>query len=224
MSTQSDTKAAASRRDGKPKRGPGRPRDSSYDAVILREVLREISAEGIKGLSVQRVADRAGVAKATVRLRWPNRLELILAALETTTAMLSRPETGTLRGDLEHVVREYADVYRTEELMRLYSYVQAEQNHNPAFLERFQAIVAQPANQIVIDALVEAQLRGQARKDVDVYVVARCLVGSLYLEGITKDSAITVEFEQQLVEFVLAAIEVTPSVRVRAKRSPAASA
>jgi AcrR family transcriptional regulator len=190
------------------KRRPGRPRDASYEATILKEALHEISVHGIRRFSVQRVADRAEVAKATVRLRWPGREELIMAALTSTKLRISKPDTGTLRGDLTQIVREWAAVYNAEEMMRLYGHVQAEQNGNPEFFEWFQQAVAGPANQIVIDAIAAAQQSGEARSDIDADVIARCLVGSLYLEGIARHSEITAQFQGQLVELILVAIEV----------------
>lgn len=201
----------------KPKRGPGRPRDASYEATILEEALREISMHGIKRFSVQRVADRAQLAKATVRLRWPDRDELVLAALSTTKVRISSPETGSLRGDLTALVREYAAVYNDEELMRLFGRVQAEQNDNPAFFEQFQTAIAQPANQIVIDVIAAAQQRGEARPDAEPHAVARCLVGSLYLEGIAQHSEISAEFERQLVELILVAVGAAQSPAGRRK-------
>lgn len=204
-----------------PKRRPGRPRETGYDTIILREVLREISAHGFKRFSVQRVADAAGVAKATVRLRWPDRDQLIMAGLGTTSARVSRPDTGTLRGDLAHIVHEYAGVYRSEELMRLFGHLQAEQNDNPVFFEQYQSTVGRPAHQIVIDTIEEAQRRGEARKDIDPGAVARLLVGSLYLESITGRNRIAADFEEQIVELIASAIEVRPAPRQRRGSSAA---
>ena len=202
------TKRAMSKRDSDGRRAPGRPRDPSYDARILREVLKEIASNGFRQFSVQRVADRAGVAKTTVRLRWPKRDELILAGLGTTSASVSRPETGSLRGDIKEVVHQYAEVYRDEELMRLYAHLQAEQNDNPIFFEQFQESVARPALQIVLDVIVDAQERGEARPDADPLAVARCLVGSLYLQSIANRTDISVAFEAQIVELMCTALAV----------------
>lgn len=200
------TKRAVSKADTDGRRAPGRPRDPSYDARILREVLKEIAQNGFRQFSVQRVADRAGVAKTTVRLRWPKRDELILAGLGTTSASVSKPETGSLRGDITEVVHQYAEVYRDEELMRLYAHLQAEQNDNPIFFEQFQESIARPANQIVLDVIVDAQERGEARTDAAPLAVARCLVGSLYLQSIANRTDISVDFEAQIVELLCAAL------------------
>ena len=199
---------AVSKDGSEPRRAPGRPRDPSYDARILEEVLKEIASNGFRQFSVQRVADRAGVAKATVRLRWPQRDELILAGLRTTSASVSRPDTGSLRGDLAEMVHQYAEVYRSEKLMRLYAHLQAEQNDNPVFFEQFQSMVARPANQIVLDVLEDAQQRGDARPDADPLATARCLVGSLYLQSISERTNISAAFEAQIVDLMYTAIAV----------------
>jgi AcrR family transcriptional regulator len=189
------------------RRRPGRPRDASYDPIILREVLREISEHGFKRFSVQRVADRAGVARATVRLRWPDRDRLILDGLATTRAAITMPSTGSLRGDLRHVVREWADVFRSEELMRLFGHLQAEQNDDSVFFERYQSAIARPANQIVVEVIERAVQRGEVRSGVNALAAARCLVGSLYLHSTMARGAITPEFEGDIVDLVAASVE-----------------
>jgi AcrR family transcriptional regulator len=194
-----------------PKRSPGRPRDASYDALILGEVLHELSVHGFRRFSVQRVADRAGVAKATVTLRWPDRDKLILDGLGLMSTTMSEPDTGTLRGDLRHTVHEWAELYRSEELMRLFGQLQAEQNDNPIFFESFQSGYARPANGIAVQVIENARRRGEVRAGVDPVAAARCLVGSLYLHAIM-DRTITPAFEEQIVDLVVCAVERPPSL------------
>ena len=59
----------------------GRPRSTEADRAIIDAVLEEVIAEGIDGMSIEQVAARAGVAKATVYRRWPNKEALLLDAV-----------------------------------------------------------------------------------------------------------------------------------------------
>src|SRR5215212_11839374 len=71
---------------GTEKRGRGRPRREGADEEILdvaRAMLRE---SGDRTLTVDAVADRAGVAKTTVYRRWPSKRALIAAAIEPLIA------------------------------------------------------------------------------------------------------------------------------------------
>jgi len=62
-------------------RGRGRPRREGADEEILA-VAREMLAEhGYRELTVDEVAERAGVAKTTVYRRWPSKGSLVAAAI-----------------------------------------------------------------------------------------------------------------------------------------------
>lgn len=78
-----------------PRRPRGRPRVAGLDEKIL-EAARQVVAElGVAGASVTAIAERAGVGKPTVYLRWPNRLHVIEAAIEGTRADCT-PETDSV--------------------------------------------------------------------------------------------------------------------------------
>ena len=63
------------------KRKRGRPRDPGADRRIL-EAARLVAAElGISGASMSAIADRSGVGKPTIYLRWANRADLMVAAV-----------------------------------------------------------------------------------------------------------------------------------------------
>lgn len=64
-----------------PKRGRGRPRREGADDEILavtREMLRET---GYNAVTLDAVAEHAGVAKTTLYRRWPSKSALVAAAL-----------------------------------------------------------------------------------------------------------------------------------------------
>src|SRR4051812_3134733 len=55
----------------------GRPRDTDVDRRVLAAARETIEAHGYAGLSVDAVAERAGVAKTTVYRRWPSKAWLV---------------------------------------------------------------------------------------------------------------------------------------------------
>ncbi|EPX62115.1 transcriptional regulator, TetR family [Cystobacter fuscus DSM 2262] len=68
---------------------------------MLEVVLSELDRVGHEKLAFEQVAARAGVNKVTLYRHWPTKLELIRAALlRVSDETPSRPDTGTLRGDL----------------------------------------------------------------------------------------------------------------------------
>lgn len=78
----------------------GRPRDPEVDERITRAAAQVYGAEGWARFSVDAVARRAGVGKASIYLRWPNKEALLAAALATRLAGVRDIDTGSVRDDL----------------------------------------------------------------------------------------------------------------------------
>ncbi|SDU77346.1 TetR/AcrR family transcriptional regulator [Jiangella alkaliphila] len=88
----------------------GRPRDPEADRRIREAAAGLLLEHGIDGMTVDAVAERAGVGKATLYRRWASKDELALAAAEALFGLEVRvPDTGTLLGDLTEV---YTDLLR----------------------------------------------------------------------------------------------------------------
>lgn len=67
--------------ESSPRRGRGRPRREGADEEILSVALELLREKGYRDLTVDAVAERAGVAKTTVYRRWPSKGVLVAAAL-----------------------------------------------------------------------------------------------------------------------------------------------
>lgn len=63
------------------RRPRGRPRDPSIDARVLAATREVVADVGVRGASMSAIAERAGVGKPTIYLRWPNLGALVLAAV-----------------------------------------------------------------------------------------------------------------------------------------------
>lgn len=92
---------------GKPEVEPapskgGRPRDDSREQAILDAAVELIVDKGYDVMSIEAVATRAGVSKATVYRRWPGKAELVADAIRrmSDNHETELDDTGSLRGDL----------------------------------------------------------------------------------------------------------------------------
>lgn len=84
---------------GTEKRGRGRPRREGADEEIL-DVARAMLRDGRdRALTVDAVAERAGVAKTTVYRRWPSKRALLAAAIEPLIAS-RKDEVDALLGQI----------------------------------------------------------------------------------------------------------------------------
>jgi AcrR family transcriptional regulator len=90
-------------------RPPGRPRSSHADAAIIDAVLG-LLAQGttVEALTMEAVAARAGVGKATIYRRFADKDELVLAAVEAVKPRPPEPAGESVRDDLIAIARHVA--------------------------------------------------------------------------------------------------------------------
>ena len=65
-------------------RGPGRPRSEKARKAVIRSTLKLLERVGFNELSIEAVAAKAGVGKATVYRWWKNKAELARRTAPTT--------------------------------------------------------------------------------------------------------------------------------------------
>jgi AcrR family transcriptional regulator len=88
---------------------PTRRRGDALLDAIFAATLDELAESGYAALSIERVAERARTGKASIYRRWPNRLDLVIDALDhTMPAATAPPDTGSVRGDLLVILRQVA--------------------------------------------------------------------------------------------------------------------
>jgi AcrR family transcriptional regulator len=86
----------------------GRPRDHARDEAIHEAALEVLSEVGYDRTTVEAIAVRAHVSKATIYRRYKNKQELLMAAMgEHAACSLPQIDTGSLRGDLIELISEH---------------------------------------------------------------------------------------------------------------------
>ncbi|GAB92412.1 TetR/AcrR family transcriptional regulator [Gordonia rhizosphera] len=90
--------------DQQPTRGRGRPRDPVLDERILRATRALVAEVGYHRVSMESIAARAGVGKATLYRRWPTKADVITDAFRSELAAPPTPDTGSVPHDaLDHL-------------------------------------------------------------------------------------------------------------------------
>jgi AcrR family transcriptional regulator len=97
---------------GNASRPRGRPRDMAAHAAILRAAAEILEEDGVTALTMEGVAQRAGVGKPTLYRSWRNAQELAMAALIETQKAPPAPRTTTSAlEDLRQQLRKVAAVF-----------------------------------------------------------------------------------------------------------------
>ncbi|GAA4562620.1 TetR/AcrR family transcriptional regulator [Planotetraspora kaengkrachanensis] len=90
---------------GRPGAGHTRRRGAALEEAIMQAAVDELTESGYSGLTMDKVAARAGTNKNAIYRRWPNRLALGLAAYRQLASTVPPPDTGDLRGDALELLR-----------------------------------------------------------------------------------------------------------------------
>lgn len=161
-------------------RPPGRPRSPEADRAILRAAVDLLADEGYGGVTMEGVAARAGVGKATVYRRWPCKSALVVDAVTACRESGGTPpNTGSARDDLLVFVRGFMHHLRTSDAARVMPALVAELSRNPELAAEFREGFVQPRRAKVLDAVRRGVDRGEVRAGVDPDLVADGVVALL---------------------------------------------
>ncbi len=158
-------------------RPPGRPRDTRCDEAIISATLHVLASSGFSGLSMEAVATRAGVGKATVYRRWATKEALVADALATLADTFEPVDTGSLRDDLV----AWIDAVRRHNIQTLSGRIMprllAEKDAHPDLFDTYRERVIAPSRERVAVVLRRGVASGELAQDVDIDMVTDMLVG-----------------------------------------------
>jgi AcrR family transcriptional regulator len=155
----------------------GRPRSEEAHRAILEATLSLLVDVGYSGLTVEGVAQRAGVGKATIYRRWPSKLPLVIEAFRQLPG-LEEADTGDLATDLEQMLKSYLRTYHSTPLGAVVPSLAGELPHNPELMELF-APVVRARRQPLLRALERAVARGEIPADLDLDLAADLIFGPI---------------------------------------------
>jgi AcrR family transcriptional regulator len=81
-------------------RRPGRPRDVTVEARVLGATQNVLIEVGFDQLTIDAVAERCGMSRATIYRRWKDKTALVVDAASALLESPPAPDTGDLRTDL----------------------------------------------------------------------------------------------------------------------------
>ena len=182
-------------------RAPGRPRDPRVDAAVAAATLELLAEDGYAGLTVDHIAARAGVGKAGLYRRWPDKESVVLAALALGGQRPAAPDTGSLRGDLLAFLTALVR-YRAKHLDAVAA-VSGEALTSERIGRAFREHVVTPVTDAVRVVLERAVARGEVPATADLEVLASAPVALLFtrrlLSGEHPDEAFVRRVVDQLV-------------------------
>ena len=160
-------------------RGPGRPRDERADRAILDAALELLAEVGPTGLSVEEVAARAGVSKATIYRRFQTKDDLVVGCLSgLAVALPDGMPDGDVHDRLVFLVERWWDSYVVSPNGQVFHRVLAHAKSNPRLFEAFYDEVIEPRRELFRSVLRDAVAAGEIRPDADLELVVTMIIGT----------------------------------------------
>ena len=182
----------------------GRPRSAECDRAILAAALGEYAERGLEGMSVDAVAARAGVSKATIYRRYPSKVELVVAAAFTLASEVAiKPDTGTLRGDLTASLRSLRAMLDDPVLGSATRMLVVDATGNDELAQMHTEFV-RGRRQGTFEAFERAIARGELRADIDFDFVADQLGAPLFYRHLVLHDHVDDAYLDRVVDNLIA--------------------
>jgi len=186
----------------------GRPRSEKAREAILDAAAELLLARGLGAVSMDTVAERAGVSKATIYRWWPTKETLALDALHHEWAAARPParETGSLRADLLSLLRPWVRLVGKRPYGRVIAALITEAQTDPVFAKEYRERFVEPRRAQARPILEREIGRGELPATTDVELALDLLYGPLYHRLLHGHAPLNERFLRDLVDTVLAGL------------------
>jgi AcrR family transcriptional regulator len=187
-------------------RSPGRPRSERAHRAILQAANDLLESEEFAAVTVEAIAERAGVSKATVYRWWPNRAAVVMDGfLSIVSSQVPFPHTGRAREDIRIHMRRLAEAF-SGKIGSTVAALIAEGQSNPELAEalrsRWLSVRREEAREI-LELGIE---RGELRDDIDPEVAVDVLYGPIYYRLLVGHAPLDNDFADALADHVFAGL------------------
>ena len=185
----------------------GRPRSEKAHHAIVQAAAELLLERGLAEVSMDAVAARAGVSKATIYRWWPSKETLALDALyhEWENVPPAR-DTGSLRGDLLSVLRPWARLASTRPYGRVIAALITEAQTDPAFASHYRERFVEPRRDQARVIFRRAIERGEIPADTKTEVALDLLYGPLYHRLLHGHAPLNAQFVGDVIDTVVVGI------------------
>jgi AcrR family transcriptional regulator len=184
--------------------GPGRPRDPALDRRIRGAAHRVFRERGWIHATMEEVASRADVSKATLYRRYPSKAALAFDAwVGDRDERFPNTDTGSVWGDLTAFVLGTAQMAVTGGWSVVLPGLLAERRTDPEVAAAIDGVLSWRFG--VVEQIVQrAKARGEIRHDVDPHDLHELIDGRLILRVLMTGDPLDMTFTDRLLDDVTA--------------------
>jgi TetR/AcrR family transcriptional regulator of autoinduction and epiphytic fitness len=178
------------------------PRVERSRDVILEATLDELATAGYGALTIEGVARRAGVGKATVYRHWDGKLELVADAVMRLKQSVQPPDTDDHLARITVLLQRLAEMLATSRFAACMPALVSAAEYDPA-LRRFHHASSAERRKFMIGLLDEARDAGHLPAEADTAWLAELLVAPIFFRRIMAPEPFPPSEVERLVDTVL---------------------
>jgi AcrR family transcriptional regulator len=180
----------------------GRPRSADADEAILAATLELAGEVGINGMSMDDLAERAGVSKTTIYRRWTSKEQLVLEALRSAMGPLDDVDTGSVHDDLRAYLIELGERMWQGRMSDVLPHLVEVACHDESLRSRLDDYV-QFRRAPMLAILGRGLDRGELPDDTDLDVLADVLIGPFIYRRLLTHAPLDETFVDRLLGVAL---------------------
>jgi AcrR family transcriptional regulator len=182
----------------------GRPRSEKARRATLEAAAELLLEKGLTAVSMDAVAARAGVSKATIYRWWPTKETLALDALYHEWASVPPArDTGSLRGDLLSLLRPWARLASKRPYGRAIAALVTETQMDPVFARQYRTRFVEPRRDQGRAIMRRAIGRGEIPADTKIEVALDLLYGPIYHRLLHGHAPLNDRFVRDVIDIAL---------------------
>jgi AcrR family transcriptional regulator len=182
----------------------GRPRSERARNAIVEAAAELLLEQGLATVTMDAVAARAGVSKATIYRWWPTKETLAMDALyHEWSSVPAADDTGSLRGDLLKLLRPWARLAGRRPYGRVIAALLSETQTDPAFAREYRERFVRPRRDRGRAILRRAIERGELPADTRIEVALDLLYGPIYHRLLHGHAPLNDRFVRDVIDTVL---------------------
>jgi AcrR family transcriptional regulator len=178
-------------------------RGDAFVKAVLEATLTQLAEVGFERLSIPLIAELADVNKTSIYRRWPEKVDLVRAALQTAMSHVENaPDTGDLRGDLVELARAAAAFMQSPVGTAVVRIMMAE-GANPELRALATMTYAEAGSQGPWIVLRRAVERGELNGDSDPSLMLFTIAGAIMHRVFVERQPAPDDFLERVVNLVL---------------------
>lgn len=177
----------------------GRPRNVEAQKSILSASYELLLENGFQAVTVDKIAERAQVSKATIYKWWPNKAAVVMDGfLHAATARLPVPDTGSAFNDILIHATNLAGFLISRE-GTIITELLGEGQFDSGLAEAYRARFFRPRRLEARSLLEKGVQRGELKKNLDIGICIDLIYGPIFYRLLVTGETLDEPYVQHLV-------------------------